>query len=174
MQPSCNPAGIALTGKASRKVAKRGSLIRYTVTVANTNKTPFDKGGVEVTLPAGVTYQKSRASPRAKNTALDTVVVTGNTVTLPDAPLKGKGRRRFTVYAKVDSTAVAGSDLAFAAATCSLSTTSTVRLVLWRRVVCPESRLPDSRSRSHLCPPPPLTPPTFPPHHAAPRQVKVK
>ena len=66
---------VAVLASSSSKTAYRGPTVRYSVTLANTNKkdktmgavTAFDKAGLVVPLPAGTTYVKgsvTRAPPR--------------------------------------------------------------------------------------------------------------
>lgn len=121
----CDPTGVTLTGKTSRKSvrvaanakAAHGPTIRYSVVLANTNTnktSSFDKAGLVVTLPAGTTYVKASVSPRLANPgskpdkALSTPVYDAgaNTVTWPDVPLSGGRKRKYTVVAKVQPTAV--------------------------------------------------------------------
>ena len=109
--------------------AGRGPTVRYTVTLATRshkapgakkNKTaaavaaPFAPAGLVVTLPADVTYSKSRVSPtpRVAGAKRDKTVSAGvydaatHTVTWPNAPLAARKRRKYTVWTKVKSTAV--------------------------------------------------------------------
>lgn len=127
----CDPAGITLTGKSSHtdihfvrpaSGTGRGPTVRYTVTLANNNRrnktvvaTAFEPAGLVVTLPAGTTYaKKARVSPRPTTPGAkrsDKTLITpaydaqANTVTWADVPLAGGRKRRYTVWAKVLSTA---------------------------------------------------------------------
>ena len=135
-----------LKAKANRKQVKSsgvGSKIKYKVTLSYTNKTKgaaFDKAGVTVTLPAGVSTVKTAVSPHVKTvsqgSSCPAPVVSGSTVVFANAPLAGRKRRTYKVWAKV--TSGAASPLVFQAALtdCALAANNvTVRAALWNRVL---------------------------------------
>lgn len=115
---------MALKARANRKVAKVGSTLKYSVTVTYSNKTKgaaFDPAGVGITLPTGLSVAKTAVSPRVKavnGQAYPAPVVAGSTVTFADAPLAGKKRRTYSVWAKISGTATSPLTISAQLANC--------------------------------------------------------
>ena len=128
---SCNTAAMKLTGATSRKAVVvprsalgghsnpknkptvvRGPMVKYTVTLSNKPAgkigDAFDRAGLVVTLPAGVTYVKSRVFPTPytaslskRNKTLGTATFVAGTYVFPDAPLTAGKTRKYMTYVKV-------------------------------------------------------------------------
>lgn len=118
--PSCSgfDETVAISKTHAPKMVNAGGVLKYTAVLRNSQKVgDITTVGVQVQLPAGVTYLSSKLSGYKPALAAPEVDVGAGTVTWPITPLVGKSfGGRFSVRVRVDSNVTAGTELVFRSA----------------------------------------------------------